>query len=53
MIFVRLFQFKRQVGLYYPFLCEMICLELKAELRAVLRKVFSRIGPAFGVCPPD
>jgi brefeldin A-inhibited guanine nucleotide-exchange protein len=44
-------RFKVHTSHYYPFLCEMVCLELKAELKAVLRKYFIKIGPAFGICP--
>jgi brefeldin A-inhibited guanine nucleotide-exchange protein len=35
---------------YYPYLCELICIDLKAELKAVLKKYFSRVGPIFGIC---
>ncbi|CAL8096814.1 unnamed protein product [Orchesella dallaii] len=43
-------RFKTHTNHYYPYLCELVCIELKAELKAVLRKYFMRIGPAFGIC---
>ncbi|CAG7719826.1 unnamed protein product [Allacma fusca] len=42
-------RFKVHTTHYYPFLCEMVCLELKAELKAVLRKYFLKIGSAFSI----
>ncbi|XP_021954399.1 brefeldin A-inhibited guanine nucleotide-exchange protein 1 isoform X2 [Folsomia candida] len=45
-------RFKTHTAHYYPYLCDMICIELKAELKAVLRKYFLRLGPAFGICQP-
>lgn len=42
-------RFRAHACVYYPFLCEMICLDLKPELRVVLRRFFQRIGPAFNI----
>ncbi|XP_022248093.1 brefeldin A-inhibited guanine nucleotide-exchange protein 1-like isoform X1 [Limulus polyphemus] len=44
-------RFRAHAAVYYPCLCEMICLEIKPELRAVLRRFFLRIGPAFNITP--
>lgn len=44
------FQFKTHTSHYYPYLCELVCVDLKAELKAVLRKYFMRVGPVFGIC---
>jgi len=45
-------RFKVHTRHYYPYLCEMVCVDLKVELKAVLRKYFLRLGPIFGICPP-
>lgn len=43
-------RFRVHAAAYYPNLCDMICLDLKAELRSVLRRFFLRVGPVFNVC---
>ncbi|XP_076064031.1 ADP ribosylation factor guanine nucleotide exchange factor Sec71 isoform X2 [Oratosquilla oratoria] len=42
-------QFAAHASNYYPFLCEIMCFNLKPELRAVLRRFFLRIGIVFDI----
>ncbi|XP_050306443.1 brefeldin A-inhibited guanine nucleotide-exchange protein 1 [Anthonomus grandis grandis] len=42
-------RFAVHVSKYYPYLCEILCFDLKAELRSILRRVFLRIGPVFHI----
>ncbi|KAB7495553.1 Brefeldin A-inhibited guanine nucleotide-exchange protein 1 [Armadillidium nasatum] len=42
-------QFAAHASNYYPFLCEIMCFNLKPELRAVLRRFFLRIGIVFNI----
>ncbi|CAH1119686.1 unnamed protein product [Phaedon cochleariae] len=42
-------RFAAHVSSYYPLLCEIVCVDLKAELRSILRRVFLRIGPVFHI----
>ncbi|GAB6029023.1 Brefeldin A-inhibited guanine nucleotide-exchange protein 1 [Chamberlinius hualienensis] len=42
-------RFRSHASVYYPFFCDMMCIDLKPELRAVLRKFFLRVGPVFSV----
>ncbi|KAL1518342.1 hypothetical protein ABEB36_001979 [Hypothenemus hampei] len=42
-------RFAVHVSKYYPYLCEIMCFDLKAELRSVLRRVFLRIGTVFRI----
>ncbi|KAG1705092.1 Brefeldin A-inhibited guanine nucleotide-exchange protein 1 [Nymphon striatum] len=42
-------RFRAHASVYYPLLCELICMDLKAELRATLRRFFLRIGPVFSI----
>lgn len=45
-------RFRAHASVYYPFFCDMMCLDLKAELRAVLRRFFLRVGPIFNIVLP-
>lgn len=42
-------RFRAHASVYYPYFCDMMCIELKPEVRAVLRRFFMRVGPAFNV----
>lgn len=46
-------QFAAHASNYYPFLCEIMCFNLKPELRAVLRRFFLRIGLVFNITHPS
>ncbi|KAG7171828.1 Brefeldin A-inhibited guanine nucleotide-exchange protein 1-like [Homarus americanus] len=46
-------QFAAHASNYYPFLCEIMCFNLKPELRAVLRRFFLRIGIVFNITHPS
>ncbi|XP_068200225.1 brefeldin A-inhibited guanine nucleotide-exchange protein 1-like isoform X2 [Palaemon carinicauda] len=46
-------QFAAHASNYYPFLCEIMCFNLKHELRAVLRRFFLRIGIVFNITHPS
>ncbi|XP_069166610.1 brefeldin A-inhibited guanine nucleotide-exchange protein 1 isoform X3 [Procambarus clarkii] len=46
-------QFAAHASNYYPFLCEIMCFNLKQELRAVLRRFFLRIGIVFNITHPS
>ncbi|CAL4062209.1 unnamed protein product, partial [Meganyctiphanes norvegica] len=46
-------QFCAHASNYYPFLCEIMCFNLKPELRAVLRRFFLRIGLVFNITHPS
>ncbi|KAH7976147.1 hypothetical protein HPB52_009334 [Rhipicephalus sanguineus] len=42
-------RFRAHASVYYPYLCELTCMEVKPAIRAVLRKFFLRVGTAFNV----
>jgi len=42
-------RFKQHVPVFYPFICEIITFDMKMELRSILFKLFSRIGPVYGI----
>lgn len=46
-------QFAAHASNYYPFLCEIMCFNLKPELSAVLRRFFLRIGIVFNITHPS
>ncbi|XP_065295577.1 brefeldin A-inhibited guanine nucleotide-exchange protein 1 isoform X2 [Dermacentor albipictus] len=42
-------RFRAHASVYYPYLCELTCMEVKPAIRAVLRKFFLRVGTAFNI----
>uniref|UniRef100_A0A4D5RY68 Putative guanine nucleotide exchange factor n=1 Tax=Ixodes scapularis TaxID=6945 RepID=A0A4D5RY68_IXOSC len=42
-------RFRAHASVYYPYLCELTCMDEKPAIRAVLRKFFLRVGTAFNV----
>lgn len=42
-------RFAIHAAICYPFLCEIMCFDLKPEPRSVLRRFFLRIGPVFRI----
>ncbi|XP_066147847.1 brefeldin A-inhibited guanine nucleotide-exchange protein 1 isoform X2 [Euwallacea fornicatus] len=42
-------RFAVHVSKYYPYLCELMCFDLKAELRSILRRLYLRVGAVFHV----
>lgn len=42
-------RFAVHVSKYYPYLCEIMCFDLKAELRSILRRVYLRTGTVFHI----